>query len=209
NGVTLDTYREPALEANNPGLAYNHVVKEVINPGETLDWDSEAYGFDFGDMMQTVWLDHPRPQNEDPAYFVQTFDYRRVTGVNFTVVNPNNDEGGGAPEWFHNGLSNIELRIHSIRVGDCNITNILQPTTVKKHTIAPNPASGTSLVSYDAVRSGNVMVNVADMMGNTVASFNGGRSETPINVSNLTKGVYVVTVYGDGAPVSASKLVVE
>ena len=67
----------------------------------------------------------------------------------------------------------------------------------------PNPANSTSILNSTLVHSGEVSIEVYDMMGHKVADvLNGtqmaGAQAVNINVSNLSNGLYFATITSNG-----------
>ncbi|WMJ74548.1 T9SS type A sorting domain-containing protein [Cytophagaceae bacterium ABcell3] len=205
-GHTADT--KPTVDEDNLANAWEHTIAEVIPANQE---EFEIF-FEYDGAVQMEWYDHPDRPDYGPGE-LHDVDLSQISSINFTLVNtvPKYGEGNmeNDPEWFHAGLEDATILIHSIQVGDCRITPVRKAAAKQPLKVFPNPASSQALVSYESVKSGNVEVRVSNLMGVEVASFNGGRSETEIPVSNLSKGVYLVTVLGDGVPVGASRLVVE
>jgi hypothetical protein len=79
--------------------------------------------------------------------------------------------------------------------------------------VYPNPASSEIFIEFNSSSNLNTVVNIYDMQGKLVNSINTvteneGTQQIPVNVSELSKGIYTYTVSIDGK-VSSNKFVVE
>ena len=80
--------------------------------------------------------------------------------------------------------------------------------------VFPNPTKDNAVLDYTLATSGNVTIEVTDIMGRTVLSYNEGNRHAGINnkanieASKLANGTYFCTVNVNGAKVSTSKMVV-
>ena len=77
----------------------------------------------------------------------------------------------------------------------------------------PNPFNGTSTVSVNVRHASNLSMEVSNMMGQVVYSYNAGQVTPGMNTmtidgSNLSKGVYFYTVRAGEASVT-KKMIVE
>lgn len=69
--------------------------------------------------------------------------------------------------------------------------------------IYPNPANGSTNVSFNLKQAGNVAVSITNLLGQTVATVNPGKmaagsNNVSLNLSNIKAGVYFVNVSVDG-----------
>lgn len=103
----------------------------------------------------------------------------------------------------------------------CSTETITNPGTgiqnqnldaVNNSVIYPNPAKTSAVVSINLESNSNVIVTVSNMVGQTVSTYSAeaiaGENSMEINVNDLAKGVYMVTVKIDNAT-STKKLIVE
>lgn len=102
------------------------------------------------------------------------------------------------------------IEISQLLVGtNLDVTsNKAKTAEVANLSITPNPSSDFATVSYNA-KSSNVVVNVSDLKGNVVKSVNGTSTSAKVATSDLTAGLYVVSVLVDGVPSAPQKLVVK
>ena len=90
------------------------------------------------------------------------------------------------------------------------ITNVANVASA--FSVAPNPACGTAKISYSSASEKSVEILVNDLSGRTVLSLSpkalAGDNQFTINVSDLSKGIYIIRVV-DGQNSQVQKLVVE
>lgn len=96
--------------------------------------------------------------------------------------------------------------------GDQWGVGIEENTLVTSMNVYPNPAIDETTVSFELANASDVVITVTDLSGKAVYSTSmsnvaAGLTETSINTSNLSNGVYVVKVSSDNA-VSTQQLVV-
>ncbi|GAL83025.1 hypothetical protein MYP_251 [Sporocytophaga myxococcoides] len=108
----------------------------------------------------------------------------------------------------NSGVCDAEANIDNIKVsGPGVIASILNNARVSTISLAPNPASDFTTLNYNA--TAETVVNVADLKGTVVKTVKGSTTSATINTSDLTSGLYVVTVNVDGVPSAVEKLVVK
>ena len=94
----------------------------------------------------------------------------------------------------------------SVPTGVANIVN----TSVSS--LYPNPATGTTTISYHCASGSEIKILVNDMRGKSLRTFplkaTAGDNKFPINVSDLSKGLYIVEIV-DGQNIQSQKLVIE
>jgi len=106
------------------------------------------------------------------------------------------------------GVCDAEANVDNIKItGPGVISGILNNSKVSTISLAPNPASDFATLTYSA--TAETVVNVADLKGSVVKTVKGSTSSATINTSDLTSGLYVVTVVVDGVPSAVEKLVVK
>ena len=80
--------------------------------------------------------------------------------------------------------------------------------------VYPNPASGSTNVSFNLKQTGNVTVNITNLLGQTIATVNSGKlaagsNTVSLNLSNIKAGVYFVNVSVDGVSTTKKLTVTE
>lgn len=80
--------------------------------------------------------------------------------------------------------------------------------------VYPNPANGSTNVSFNLKQAGNVAVNITNLLGQTVATVNPGKlaagsNNVSLNLSNIKAGVYFVNVSVDGVSTTKKLTVTE
>lgn len=89
------------------------------------------------------------------------------------------------------------FRLTSLNVG------LGQNDLVSISNVYPNPANGSTNVSFNLKQTGNVVVSITNMLGQTVATVNAGKlasgnNNVDLNLANIKAGVYFVNVAVDG-----------
>ncbi len=89
------------------------------------------------------------------------------------------------------------------------LENALIENSIK---IFPNPAQGNVTLSFNADASGEIEINIANMIGQSMKlvskEIRKGENAIQINISDLSKGVYLVTL-GSGENKITQKLIIE
>jgi hypothetical protein len=80
--------------------------------------------------------------------------------------------------------------------------------------VYPNPANGSTNVSFNLKQAGNVAVSITNLLGQTVATVNPGKmaagsNNVSLNLSNIKAGVYFVNVTVDGVNTTKKLTVTE
>jgi hypothetical protein len=73
--------------------------------------------------------------------------------------------------------------------------------------IFPNPASENINVEINTTATGNITIEVVNMVGQSVNTVTTTNHNTGINISNLPAGLYMVNSYIDGIKVGTAKFV--
>lgn len=207
NDNVLDT--DPKYSTDTWGNAYKYTIEVVLAPGETKTLTAGSQGSGGTSLSGTytgaAYADYVAGQ------YSTTFDFTKVKNILFTVVNNTNTGTTTTPGYQPLAISNLSVSISDVRVGSgaCVAGLFNSVDNRNKLSISPNPSSSLTKVSYNGNVSSDVTVNVSDAMGHVVRTAKGNGKEADFNVDGLTKGIYFVTVYVDGTPVSVDKLVVE
>ena len=132
---------------------------------------------------------------------------------NVIVWSPNITVDGKQYPWgfpfLYNYTPFIRLVIAKQQSGLSSIAN-----NTASINLFPNPAKDNSVLDYTLSMSGNVTIDVTDLMGRKVLSYNEGLRHAGVNnkanieVNKLANGTYFCTVNVNGAKVSTAKLVV-
>jgi hypothetical protein len=92
---------------------------------------------------------------------------------------------------------NTAFHLTSLNVG------VTESDLVAISSIYPNPANGSTNVSFNLKHAGSVAVSITNLLGQTVATVNPGKmaagsNNVSLNLSNIKAGVYFVNVSVDG-----------
>jgi hypothetical protein len=208
NGEIINTDTEYNTGGEIFNDAYKYTINVAVGPGETKTLTAGTVNSGYGPALSGSFAGGCYADYGTNTY-VTTFDWTKVIGINFTVVNSNSNINDGYKPY---ALTNTSFSILDVRVGnDCSVATGLLSGRVHGDAISvmPNPASDNVKIIY-TTQQGAVSVNVNDVMGNIVKTLEGTSSSAEINVGDLNKGVYFVSIQSDGKPVSShQKLVVE
>lgn len=107
---------------------------------------------------------------------------------------------------------------------DTNVTDpvpnsklIIEEVITTKQTefnVYPNPSNGEFIIKYDVLKRADVRVDIHDLKGallKTVVNIAGqfeGKYQVPVNLNNLSNGIYIVTLINDGKKFT-EKVVIE
>ena len=95
--------------------------------------------------------------------------------------------------FLHDNLAGSAF-VDNIEVTGANVAAV-KGNTITSLTVYPNPTNGLVTVSTDALVNG---VSIVDLNGRTVKTANfAGVSEAQVNISDLSTGVYMMTISSD------------
>ncbi len=97
--------------------------------------------------------------------------------------------------------------------GSVPTTSVANVTNHSSFTLLyPNPATGTTTISYNTVSENNIKILVNDMSGRSIVTLSPkatiGENAFPLNVSGFAKGIYTVRII-DGLNTEIQKLIIE
>lgn len=209
---------KPALELKNAKLAM--VITEDDMSGTTSGWaQANAYSgsttnFLSGGGINYNALPNPIPASQMKYDFVARSIDPSVTGgagllpatmVASTDYNYTFNKTIPAT-WATNKLHGIIMLIDGAKGTILNSNNFSLTVGVadvaagvENFVVRPNPASDVANVIFDLKNSGNVQVDVVDMLGRTVLNVPAGKMQVGTNrvmlpLADLTSGIYVVRI---------------
>ena len=145
---------------------------------------------------------------------VQTDEGVKPLGMNNIIIwSPNITAAGYQYAWGRNFYYDYNPMIRLVISKQKGGLNDAAENTSSIN-VFPNPAKDNAVLNYTLATSGNVTIEVTDIMGRTVLSYNEGNRHAGINnkanieASKLANGTYFCTVNVNGAKVSTSKMVV-
>jgi hypothetical protein len=132
---------------------------------------------------------------------------------------PLNAVGQWSPGWSGNYLSGHVIFIDdlflpaSFHLTSLNV-GVAENDLVSISSVYPNPANGSTNVSFNLKQAGNVAVSITNLLGQTVATVNPGKmaagsNNVSLNLSNIKAGVYFVNVSVDGVNTTKKLTVTE
>lgn len=204
NDNNIDTDPKYAADGGGFSNAWKYPIDIPVAPGQTVTMTLNSVNAS-GTALSGTYVGGAE-SNWTTGAFETDADLTKIKGILFYVTNNSLD---AANSYAHYGFSDLSLSITDLRIGACPLSIFPKTISNAGMKIAPNPASEVVNISYAAEAGSNVKVNVTDVMGNVVKTVEGSSSSADINVADLNKGVYFVTVLADGTPVTAQKLVVE
>ncbi len=147
-------------------------------------------------------------------------DYVNPTYYNTAVFQPSwNAYGQWSQSW-----SGRYIPGHGIFVSDLFLqtgfhltslnVGVAENDLVSISSVYPNPANGSTNVSFNLKQAGNVAVSITNLLGQTVATVNPGKmaagsNNVSLNLSNIKAGVYFVNVSVDGVNTTKKLTVTE
>lgn len=182
-------------------------IEFLLVPGETktINIDLSSFG-SIGGLEATGWTCSSPLTCPVTEY---TLNPAKITNMLFFV---NGDANLPVSDRKYPNISsyNGQLVISNFSVG--NVTLATNSASVVSSKLYPNPTSDVANLELNLKNASAVKVVVSDMMGKVVAEVantNTASVKESINVANLTKGVYTVNYYVNGAPAKAEMLVVK
>jgi hypothetical protein len=112
------------------------------------------------------------------------------------------------------GLFSGETHIDWISFGEALPVNVIDETIIDHATIYPNPTDGMTHIVAKMNVTGDVNIQVVDMMGRVVlqqnqSNINSGENSFTIDGSDLNTGYYFVKFHVNGKPAFVEKLMVK
>lgn len=146
--------------------------------------------------------------------------YTNPTYYNTSVFQiPLNAVGQWSPGWTGKYLSGHVIFINDLFVpASFHLTSlnvgVAENDLVSISSVYPNPANGSTNVSFNLKQAGNVAVSITNLLGQTVATVNPGKmaagsNNVSLNLSNIKAGVYFVNVSVDGVNTTKKLTVTE
>src|SRR5690606_35427379 len=136
---------------------------------------------------QDAMLD-PRPASEGAAYTTALAAYPEGDDF-FSIVTYKGAFSSNGEEFWLEGWTALSQNGHLME----NITSVNAETEVSNLSIYPNPASASFNVSFDSQNNYGVsIINNNGQIVRNLNSDNSGSHNLTINVSDLTKGFYMV-----------------
>lgn len=178
---TLSWDHVAAIYAGDYGIV--SISKDLKNWYDIASFDSDSHDEWTGDVMTSQWVDEHRTLVD---YIGDTLYIRLLLSSNILKT------GDG---WY---VDNIRIDSDPNSVNELN--KLLEGINI---TVNPNPISDDALINLHLVKSGNVTIEIYNIMGQDVqfvaSSFmQAGAHQIPFNTSGLSSGVYNVRVTVDG-----------
>ncbi|MDP4268217.1 MAG: T9SS type A sorting domain-containing protein [Bacteroidota bacterium] len=112
-----------------------------------------------------------------------------------------------APEFDYGYLIDFHITADALGINNTKVNNL----TVSQN--IPNPAQNSTTINYELVKSANVSIDVFDITGKKVISFNYGKkplgkNSISIDTSKLKGGIYFYTFNADGVKVTRKMTVI-
>ncbi|MCX6180606.1 MAG: T9SS type A sorting domain-containing protein [Bacteroidetes bacterium] len=212
NGTTL-AYN-PAVIGDEAAF-YNHNIGYVQGDNAALaPGDIKDFSFDFKTAVVGCLGNVVGGQGACTT----AFDYTKVTGVTFTVVDDANTgalAGTGIAtcgSYCPLAITDYPIMISNFKIGKQSSLSVSTVKQVGSYSVFPNPTSDFANVTLQLNEVSAVNISVVDMFGRTVKQVvNGNFSSVNemVNVSDLSQGVYTVNYMVDGATAKSTLLMVK
>lgn len=114
---------------------------------------------------------------------------------------------GGDHEWYYNPQNDIDYttEIYKFLTNTMDFPSSVENSVALSSSIFPNPANNNISILVDNTDNSNI--SIMDISGKNVLNFNLTETQTNINISDLSQGLYIVKISQNGK-VSEEKLVV-
>jgi hypothetical protein len=129
-----------------------------------------------------------------------------ASGVNNTVASLAPDESAlYAGGWFTEAGSTTNTSLHFGALDGAGASVSISPSTdVASFSIYPNPATGSSTISVDLVKAGNIHLEVFNELGDRVllianGDYQAGPQMFTLDASKLIPGIYFLRLTNDGS----------
>ena len=155
-----------------------------------------TYEVRFGDLLDSSFLNATSVRLTTNTFTMRGLVACRYYAVQVRTICPN----GLASDWV---TKQFRLGTSCLRSDD--------PVYISDFGIYPNPGSELVQVAYKLEHDANVKVQLMNLQGQVVNSFDGGNQETGNyvqtldNLSNLNTGVYLVVISANGKVVNTQK----
>ncbi len=211
NSLNADSWWADQKPYNNPGInaALTHSADPVFNTCPTTETTNESNQFDVNQEVffivflkglvagTTVGLRIIKPDNTD--LFNWTYDLTFNSSANWLRWNALPDVAG---EWKWEATYGGETVTHTFNVGTLSIDD----ETLESTSIYPNPFNDVvNISSTNKIKKASVV----DMLGKTVLKVSQKSEEgiNEINLAQLSKGMYFITLEGEQNQKKTIKLI--
>jgi len=134
------------------------------------------------------------------------------TTGNFVNLNLSGGTWDFRVQYFCNAVSQGQTPVYSFLIPSCRLGATPQDILTSGITVYPNPAKSSATLSFSAAAETGYSITVSDLTGRVFATEQGislvGENARELNLSNLSAGVYFVTLNLAGSN-TVTKLVVE
>lgn len=139
-----------------------------------------------------------------------------TTAAQINFVNAFIPLGSGTPDYRLKAISTQTTGAsfsNPAFVGGFTGINQLTNVVVNSFVVYPNPANQNTTISFNIIENNTVTINVYDVLGNLVSSLNQGNEfekgnhTVALNTSNLSSGIYTISLEVNGAK-ETKKLVI-
>lgn len=195
NGNLINT--DSTAKGTTFGNAYKYALGTVMSGGSPLS-PGETRTIS-GSLAKGYY------SNYSTSQYDSTFDYTQVQTILVTVVNGHQNAADGYKPF---ALDTAKVSIDNFKLGSCpTVLSVFKPIiSTAQVNVFPNPSSSNVTVSYTA--GSNAVVKIANLSGVTMKTVEANGANATFDVSDLTPGMYIVTVEVNGSAVSTEKLFV-
>lgn len=134
------------------------------------------------------------------------------TTGNFVNLNLGAGNWNVRVQWFCNAVSQGQTPVYTFNIPSCRLGATPQDILTSGIAVYPNPAKSYATVSFSAAAETGYTITVSDLTGRVFTTEQGtslvGENARELNLSNLSAGVYFVTLNLAGTN-TVTKLVVE
>lgn len=156
---------------------------------------------------------------DQSAYFLDFWDDGDINCGNFLYSDTRYAAWTGSDAW-RNDQSTAQARINSSTYyyvrGNSSSTVGIEEASNKLNVVQnfPNPFNQVSTIQYEVIDNANVAVEIYDITGKTVMTFNEGRRNAGVytiqlNAEDFDNGVYYYSLIADGSRVTKKMMVLK
>lgn len=207
--ITTGTAGNPLPSANGEPIAEHSQMTGVTWEVYLTDVDRPS-GIDvFGDRL--VVSDYSTglirlydiSDDENPS-LIGTIDPGAANAINLTGISV----GPTGHIWYTDRALRKVIRIDNSNIWTVGTDELTAQNESMK--VFPNPATNEVTLSLDQMQSSaNYQVSISNMVGQLVQQSAVSTSQTTLNLDNLDRGVYFISLERDGQRIDAQKLIVQ
>ncbi len=201
-----------------PATANVVYTTQTVNGGFTPQWVCAGDTLNSGGGIFNVYLEQGAVMNTGggaDSIYVKAGAYLNMSGgIHHIIIEPgsNISIGGGIPS-FDTCIS-IHYDYSLAPAGGCLVTGFLNPVSSSSlFTIAPNLFTSETTISFTKQstknRINNHLINVTDVLGNTIQQLETTNQQVTLDMSGVAKGIYFVRMADEKGNTMNKKIILQ